>query len=144
YNSELINAYGHRSRNQSLSLTERVPPRDPRSHRSAQRPARSQGCHQQHEHADIRRILAGYADAHYRDPAQFRGGRQGRVRDEGTGTLHVVVSLETLLSELRAWSPLETAAAVLALAYLVLAARQNLWCWPCAFVSTAIYFGLFL
>jgi nicotinamide mononucleotide transporter len=54
------------------------------------------------------------------------------------------VSLETLLNELRAWSPVEATAAGLALAYLVFAARQSLWCWPCAFVSTAIYFVLFL
>ncbi len=32
---------------------------------------------------------------------------------------------------------------LLALAYLVLAVRRSLWCWPCAFVSTAIYFVLF-
>lgn len=38
---------------------------------------------------------------------------------------------------------LETVAVVLAVAYLLLAARENIWCWACAFVSTAIYIGLF-
>ncbi len=37
----------------------------------------------------------------------------------------------------------EAIAVVLALGYLVLAARENIWCWACAFVSTAIYTGLF-
>ncbi len=32
---------------------------------------------------------------------------------------------------------------LLALAYLLLAVRRSLWCWPCAFVSTGIYFVLF-
>lgn len=31
----------------------------------------------------------------------------------------------------------------MALAYLILAARENIWCWACAFVSTAIYIVLF-
>ncbi|MEM9533112.1 MAG: nicotinamide riboside transporter PnuC [Pseudomonadota bacterium] len=38
---------------------------------------------------------------------------------------------------------LESLAVLLAVAYLVLAARENIWCWLCAFVSTAIYIGLF-
>jgi nicotinamide mononucleotide transporter len=50
----------------------------------------------------------------------------------------------SIIGELGAWSAPELVAVMLALAYLVLAARQNIWCWPCAFVSTAIYFGLFL
>jgi len=33
----------------------------------------------------------------------------------------------------------EGLAVVLALAYLVLAARESLWCWYCAFVSSALY-----
>jgi nicotinamide mononucleotide transporter len=33
----------------------------------------------------------------------------------------------------------EGLAVVLALAYLVLAARESLWCWHCAFVSSALY-----
>ncbi len=51
--------------------------------------------------------------------------------------------MQGLLGELQAWSPVELVAAVLALLYLVLAARQNPWCWPCALVSTAIYLLLF-
>ncbi len=51
--------------------------------------------------------------------------------------------MQALLAELSAWSPVELIAAILALAYLVLAARQNFWCWPCALVSTAIYLWLF-
>ncbi len=38
-----------------------------------------------------------------------------------------------------ALSPLEVAAVVLAILYLVLAIRQNIWCWLCAAISTAIY-----
>jgi nicotinamide mononucleotide transporter len=53
------------------------------------------------------------------------------------------VSSATFLQELAAWSALETVAAILALAYLVLAARESLWCWVCAFGSTVIYLGLF-
>lgn len=38
----------------------------------------------------------------------------------------------------------EVAAVVLAIAYLLLAVRQSLWCWGAALVSTAIYLALFL
>ena len=38
---------------------------------------------------------------------------------------------------------IELTAVVLAVAYLVLAIRQNIWCWYCAAVSTAIYIYLF-
>ncbi len=38
---------------------------------------------------------------------------------------------------------LEGLAVVLALAYLVLAAREHLWCWYCAFVSSALYVFIF-
>ena len=37
----------------------------------------------------------------------------------------------------------EGLAVVLAIAYLLLAARQNLWCWVCAFISSAIYTVIF-
>jgi len=36
----------------------------------------------------------------------------------------------------------ELAAVVLALGYVVLAIKRSLWCWLCAFVSTAIYVAL--
>jgi len=39
-------------------------------------------------------------------------------------------------------SPWEIVAVVLAIAYLVLAIRQNIWCWAAAFASTAIYLML--
>lgn len=42
--------------------------------------------------------------------------------------------------EISGW---EVIAVILALAYLLLAMRENRWCWPCAFVSTAIYTALF-
>ena len=37
----------------------------------------------------------------------------------------------------------EIVAVILGISYLVLAMRQSLWCWPCAFLSTSIYTGLF-
>lgn len=38
---------------------------------------------------------------------------------------------------------IELTAVILALAYLVLAIRQNIWCWFCAAISTALYVYLF-
>lgn len=38
---------------------------------------------------------------------------------------------------------LESAAVVLAIAYLLLAIRQNIWCWAAALASTAIYLYVF-
>lgn len=46
--------------------------------------------------------------------------------------------------QLRALSPAELAAVALAIGYLLLAIRQNIWCWPCAMLSTAIYVVLFI
>lgn len=40
-------------------------------------------------------------------------------------------------------TPLEATAVILAIAYLLLAIRQNVLCWACAGVSTAIYVWLF-
>lgn len=51
--------------------------------------------------------------------------------------------MSTVLSQLLATSPWEAAAALIGLAYLLLAVRRNLLCWLCAFVSTAIYLLLF-
>ena len=48
-----------------------------------------------------------------------------------------------LLHALAAMSPWEGVAVVLAIAYLLLAAREHVACWACALVSTAIYIGLF-
>ena len=51
---------------------------------------------------------------------------------------------QTLIEQLLATSPWEAAAAVIGLAYLLLAVRRNLLCWLCAFVSTSIYLVLFV
>ncbi|HKS58571.1 MAG TPA: nicotinamide riboside transporter PnuC [Steroidobacteraceae bacterium] len=51
--------------------------------------------------------------------------------------------MEKLVSQLLATSPWEAAAALIGLAYLLLAVRRNLLCWLCAFVSTSIYLVLF-
>lgn len=51
--------------------------------------------------------------------------------------------LSSFYTQITATSPLEWVAVVLALAYVALAAKQNSWCWLCAFVSTAIYTWLF-
>ncbi|MCG8371688.1 MAG: nicotinamide riboside transporter PnuC [Proteobacteria bacterium] len=40
-------------------------------------------------------------------------------------------------------TPLEVVAVLMAIAYLLLAIRENIWCWFCAGVSTAIYVRLF-
>ena len=47
------------------------------------------------------------------------------------------------VTQLAATSPLEWLAVLLAIGYVWLAARQNNWCWCCAFFSTAIYVYLF-
>lgn len=51
--------------------------------------------------------------------------------------------MSELLAQVRLLSPWETVAALIGLAYLLLAVRRNLWCWLCAFTSTAIYLVLF-
>jgi nicotinamide mononucleotide transporter len=51
--------------------------------------------------------------------------------------------LVNFTSQIASTSPLEWCAVVLAMAYVLLAAKQNSWCWLCAFVSTAIYTWLF-
>lgn len=50
---------------------------------------------------------------------------------------------ERLIEQLLATSPWEAAAALIGLAYLLLAVRRNLLCWLCAFASTTIYLVLF-
>ncbi len=44
---------------------------------------------------------------------------------------------------MKATSSWEWSAVVLALIYLILAIKENIWCWPSAFFSTAIYAWLF-
>ncbi len=51
--------------------------------------------------------------------------------------------LSQIVEQARATSPLEVVAVVTAVGYLVLAIRQNIWCWLCAGISTAIYVYLF-
>ena len=53
-------------------------------------------------------------------------------------------SLDILVEQLRSLGGLELVAVGLAIAYLVLAIRQNIWCWVCAAISTGIYIVLFL
>lgn len=52
-------------------------------------------------------------------------------------------ALAELWAALLASSPWELVAMVLAIAYLLLAVRQNIWCWAAAFVSTVIYTFIF-
>ena len=52
--------------------------------------------------------------------------------------------MSALLEQLLEWSPLEAAAVVAAILYLLLAIRENIWCWLFAGISTAIYVFLFI
>lgn len=52
--------------------------------------------------------------------------------------------LARLIEQAQAFSTPELVAVILAVAYLVLAIRQNIWCWLCAGISTAIYIWLFV
>ena len=49
-----------------------------------------------------------------------------------------------LIEQAQSFSTLELIAVVLAIAYLLLAIRENIWCWLCAGISTAIYIWLFI
>lgn len=51
--------------------------------------------------------------------------------------------LSKLLEALTALSGWEVVAALLGVGYVVLAARESMWCWPAAFCSTVIYTVLF-
>ena len=54
-------------------------------------------------------------------------------------------SLASVVSrQFQALSPVELLAVLLAVGYLLLAIRQNIWCWFFAAISTAIYVYLFL
>jgi len=48
-----------------------------------------------------------------------------------------------LMTQLMTTSAWEWGAVILAIAYILLAMRESLWCWPAAFISTAIYTVLF-
>ena len=51
--------------------------------------------------------------------------------------------LQTVFNTAMSMSPWELAAVIFAIAYLLLAVKENIWCWFFAFVSTAIYTILF-
>ena len=51
--------------------------------------------------------------------------------------------LETITMSVQSMSPWEMTAVLCAIAYLLLAVKENVWCWFFAFVSTAIYTVLF-
>jgi nicotinamide mononucleotide transporter len=51
---------------------------------------------------------------------------------------------DIFLQQAQALSPFELVAVITALMYLVLAIRQNIWCWFGAGISTAIYVYLFI
>ncbi|MGB0895011.1 MAG: nicotinamide riboside transporter PnuC [Parashewanella sp.] len=51
--------------------------------------------------------------------------------------------LQTILGEATALTGWEALSVVLALAYLILAMKQSIWCWPAAFISSAIYVVIF-
>lgn len=51
--------------------------------------------------------------------------------------------IRLFLEQLSATSIWEWCAVVLAIAYVLLAMVENIWCWPAAFISTAIYSVLF-
>ena len=59
--------------------------------------------------------------------------------------LLVFVGAEQYLvtEQYQALSPFELLAVLLAIGYLLLAIRQNIWCWFCAGISTAMYVYLF-
>ncbi len=50
---------------------------------------------------------------------------------------------QQIVTAWQAQQPLEVVAVVAAVLYLVLAIRENIWCWLFAFISTAIYIYLF-
>ncbi|MCB1692347.1 MAG: nicotinamide mononucleotide transporter [Pseudomonadales bacterium] len=52
--------------------------------------------------------------------------------------------IETFIREFNQNSAIELIAVVLAITYLLLAVRENIACWYAAFVSTAIYFFIFM
>ncbi len=49
-----------------------------------------------------------------------------------------------LLAEIRGLAPLEVLAVATAIGYLLLAIRENIWCWLCAAISTSCYVWLFV
>jgi nicotinamide mononucleotide transporter len=52
--------------------------------------------------------------------------------------------MSAFFEQLLEWTPLEAAAVAAAVLYLLLAIRENIWCWLFAGISTAIYVYLFV
>ena len=57
--------------------------------------------------------------------------------------MNLAGALDTVVAALAAIPPAEWAAVLLAFGYLLLAVRQNAWCWACAIASSAIFLVLF-
>ena len=55
----------------------------------------------------------------------------------------LAAALDAVVAAFAAIPPAEWVAVLLAFGYLVLAVRQNAWCWVCAIASSAIFFVLF-
>jgi nicotinamide mononucleotide transporter len=55
----------------------------------------------------------------------------------------LAATLDAVVAALAAIPPAEWVAVLLAFGYLLLAVRQNAWCWACAMASSAIFFVLF-
>ncbi len=53
------------------------------------------------------------------------------------------LSASEIWEQLSGWSVAELAAVIFAILYLVLAIRENIWCWFCAAVSTTLYIGVY-
>lgn len=53
-----------------------------------------------------------------------------------------MTAIAAIGEQFRALSGAEVAAVALAIGYLLLAIRQNVWCWLCAFVSSGLYIVL--
>jgi nicotinamide mononucleotide transporter len=51
--------------------------------------------------------------------------------------------MDSFTSELGNWPLIEVVAVALGIAYVILAARQVIWCWPCAIVSTTLFTWVF-
>ncbi|PID33875.1 MAG: nicotinamide mononucleotide transporter [Thiotrichales bacterium] len=54
-----------------------------------------------------------------------------------------MVTTETIINAFLALSGGEVLATILGIAYVILAAKESIWCWPAAFISTLIYTVLF-
>ena len=54
-----------------------------------------------------------------------------------------MIEFESIIAAMQGMSPWELLAVILAITYLLLAVKENVWCWLFAFISTAIYTILF-